>query len=77
MFLDTVFFVCMLNADSIFYFQNFVTWTWLLTYIHIYIYIPWIHNCVIKTVGCGSSYNTQNIQIYNIKYYKNFTKTVL
>jgi hypothetical protein len=53
------------------------------TYIHTYIntymytYIPRTHKCVIKILGCGTSNKYKNIQIYSVKYYKLFTKTVL
>jgi len=40
---------------------------------HIRTHIPWI----IKTVGCGTSHKYTNIQIYSVKYYKYFIKTVL
>jgi len=48
-------------------------------YIRMYIrmFIPWIRKCVVKTVGCGTSHKYTNIQIYGLKYYKHFTKTVL
>jgi len=36
--------------------------------------IPWIHKCVVKTVGCGASHKYTNIQIYCVKYYKLFAK---
>jgi len=36
-------------------------------------YIPWIHKCVMKTVGYGTSHNT-HIYIYSVKYNKHFTK---
>jgi hypothetical protein len=39
-------------------------------------YIPWIHKCVIKTAGCGTSNKYTNIQICRVKHYKHFTKTV-
>jgi len=43
------------------------------TYIHIY--IPWLHKCVIKVIGCGTSHkNTYTNQIYCVKCYKHFTK---
>jgi len=47
-------------------------------YIHMYIRacILWICKCVIKTVGCGTSHKYTNIQIYGVKYYKHFAKTV-
>ena len=32
-------------------------------------YIPWIHKCVIKTVGSGTSYKYTTVQIDNVKYY--------
>ena len=46
-------------------------------YIHIHTYNPWIYKCVIKRVGCGTSHKYTNIQIYSVKYYKYFTRTVL
>jgi len=45
--------------------------------VYIHMYIPWIHRCVIKTVGCGTSHKYTNIQICGVKYYRHFTKTVL
>jgi len=49
------------------------------TYIHIYIYtyFAWIHRCFIKTVEVEQVVHTRNIQIYNVKYYKYFTRKVL
>jgi hypothetical protein len=43
---------------------------------YIYTYIPWTHKCVIKILGCGTSHKYTNLQIYSVKYYKHFTKTV-
>ena len=37
---------------------------------YIHTYIPWIHKCGIKTVGCETSYKYTNIQIYSVKHYK-------
>ena len=31
-------------------------------------YLPWVHKCVIKTVGCGTSHKYTNIQIHYVKY---------
>jgi hypothetical protein len=43
------------------------------TYIHTY--IPWIHKCVTRTVGCGTSNEYTHIHnFYTIKYYKYFKK---
>jgi hypothetical protein len=38
---------------------------WNYEYIHTHTYIPWIHRCVMKTVGCGTShkYTYANIQL--------------
>jgi len=36
-------------------------------------FIPLIHKCVIKTVGCGTSHKHTNIQMYSAQYYKYFT----
>ena len=45
---------------------------------YIYAYSPCIHQCVTKTVGCGTSHKYTNIHnVYSVKYYKHFTKTVL
>lgn len=37
---------------------NTHTHTYIHTYVctYIYTYMPWIHKCVIKTVGCGASH---------------------
>jgi len=43
-------------------------------YIYIHTYILWIHKCVVKALGCGTSHKYTNIQIYGVKYYKHFTK---
>jgi len=40
------------------------------TYTYIYAYILWIHKCVIKTAGCGTSHKHTNIQMYSVQYYK-------
>jgi len=37
-------------------------------------YIPWIHKCDIKTVGCGTSHKDTNIQIFSVEHYEYFTK---
>jgi len=38
-------------------------------------YIPWMMDCVAKTVGCGPIHKYTNIHnVYSVKYYKNFTK---
>ena len=38
-------------------------------------YVPWIHKCVTKTVGCGASNEYANIyNFYSVKYHKLFTK---
>jgi len=35
-------------------------------YAGLHTYIPWIHNCVIKTSGCGTSHKYTHIQIYSV-----------
>jgi hypothetical protein len=42
--------------------------------LNIHTYIPWIHNCVIKTVRCRKSHKYTITQIYSVRYYKHFTK---
>jgi len=42
---------------------------------HTHTHIPWIHQCVTKTVECGTSdkyTNTHNL--YSVIYHKHFTK---
>jgi len=48
----------------------------LIAYVHTYIhmYILWIHMCVSKTAGYGTSNKYTNIQIYSVKYHKQFGK---
>jgi len=46
-------------------------------YMHTYIHMLHGSISVSNTVGCGTSHKYTNIQIYNIKYYKYFTKTIL
>jgi len=42
---------------------------------NIHTYIPWIHTCVAKTVGCGPIHKYTNIDnVYSVKYYIHFTK---
>jgi len=43
----------------------------------VHTYIPWIYKCVKNTAGCRTSYKYTYTQIYGIKYYKHFTKTIL
>jgi hypothetical protein len=43
------------------------------THTHMYYYIPWIHKCVTKTVGCGTSHKYTNIHnLYTVRYCKHF-----
>jgi len=51
--------------------------TYIHTYMHAYIHILHGSISVSKTVGCGTSHEYTNIQIYSIKYDKYFTKTIL
>jgi hypothetical protein len=59
--------------------------TYICTYIYMFIHtylctcihacIAWIHNCLTKTVGFGTSHIYSNIQyFYSVKYYKHFIK---
>jgi hypothetical protein len=45
-------------------------------YIHTYThtYIPRIHKCVTKTVGCGKSHKYATVQICSVKYYEQYIK---
>jgi len=42
------------------------------THTHTHTRIPWIHKCVTKTAGCGTSCKYTNVQIYSAKYYEHF-----
>jgi len=44
---------------------------------HIYIHTFHISISVTKTAGCETSHKYTTIQIYSVKYYEHFTKTVL
>jgi len=51
--------------------------TYIHTYVHTYIYthITWIHKCVTKRIGCGTSHTYTNIyNFYSVKYYQHFKK---
>jgi len=42
---------------------------------HAHTHIPWIHICVSKTAGGGTSHKYTNIHnFYSVKYCKHFTK---
>jgi hypothetical protein len=42
----------------------------LIWYIYTHTYIPWIHNCVTKTVGYGTSHkHTKRHNFYSVKYF--------
>jgi len=50
------------------------TITYIHTHTYIYTYIPWIHKCLIKTVGCGVNckYTYKNLQCKILQtFYKN------
>jgi len=51
-------------------------WRVRLGYLHTYIHacVPWIHKCVVKTVGCRTSHKYTNVHIFSVKYYRHFTK---
>jgi len=41
----------------------------------IHTYITWVHKCVTKTIGCGTSHKYTNIHNFcSEKYYKHFIK---
>lgn len=47
------------------------------TYIHTYLptYILWVHKCITKTIGCGTSHKYTSIYTFcSEKYYKYFIK---
>jgi hypothetical protein len=55
-----------LNKSEITYLCTYIcTHTYVCAYIHTY--IPWIHKCVTKTVGCGTSHKYTNIQFLQCK----------
>ena len=72
----------MRNQSELCHFErNIYVHTHLHIYIHTYLCtcihacIAWIHNCVTKTVGFGTSHNYTNIRnFYSVKYYKHFIK---
>jgi len=45
------------------------------THTHTQSYIPWIHKCFTKSVGCGTSHGYTFIHnFYSVKFHKHFTK---